>query len=139
MKKYSIGIDPGKNTGFALYGIPEAKLLIVDSMDFWRVYNAVLRYKTNDLSRVVVEVPATKHVWHKDAANTKAMQRQAVNVGGVIREAELMADGLEYLGYPVVRVHPRGKVDRERFIKYTGWTDRCNEHARDAAMLCYGR
>ncbi len=137
--KYSIGIDPGKQTGFAVYDIINGNLNIVETTDFWEVYTAVQLFVPSDLSRVVVEVPKSKHVWHKAATNEKAMQRQAVNVGSVIREAELLAEGLELLGYPVIRVHPRGKVDAAKFKAYTGWSERTNEHSRDAGMLCYGR
>jgi len=137
--KSSIGIDPGVKTGFAVYSIDLGQLLEVETVDFWTAVDKVMFYPPSYLTRVVIEVPDTKHVWQGGAKNAKTLQRQAVNVGGVIREAQLLAEGLEREGYPVVRVPPRGKVDPTKFARYTGWKDRCSQHARDAAMLCYGR
>lgn len=135
----SIGIDPGKNTGFAIYSLQEKKLVRVETVTFWRAYGQVLLHPIEQISRVVIEVPDNKHVWHKDAVGIRAIQRQAVNVGSVLREAELLAEGLERAGYPVVRTNPRGKVKVEDFERLTGWTGRSNQHSRDAALLCYGR
>lgn len=136
---YVIGIDPGKNTGVAVYCTERQMLIAVTSMTFWEAYQFVQDYDFAAIQEVVVEVPDTKHVWQKAASGTRAMQRQSVNVGSVIREAELLAEGLERLGYKVKRVPPRRKITAAEFTQWTGWTQTTNQHARDAAMLCYRR
>lgn len=133
-----IGIDPGKQTGFAVYD--GDRFLEISTRTFWEAFYRVELYRIQqEIKQIIIEVPDTKHVWQKAAASTKALQRQGVNVGSVIREAELLAEGLERLGLPVKRVAPRKKVNAEIFKKYTGYTSRTNQHERDAALLCFGR
>lgn len=133
-----IGIDPGKQTGIAVFHTATSELMIVETLDFWSAYEwAIKYYITGDLKQLVIEVPDTKHIWQKPASTPKALQRQGVNVGSVIREAQLLADGIERWGVDVKRVNPRKKVDAKTFKDYTGWTGRTNQHERDAAMLCY--
>lgn len=136
---FSIGIDPGQHTGFAIYSIQQRKIVELRTVDFWGAYSQVCAFQPIEISRVVVEVPDTKHVWQQMPKGTKAIQRQAVNVGGVIREAQLLAEGLMRAGYKVVRVNPRGKRTHAEFCKFTGWTGKTNQHCRDAALLCWGR
>lgn len=135
----TIGIDPGKDTGYAVYSVPERKLIEVISTDFWDAFTRVKLWTPERVAVVIVEVPSTKHVWHGEAANVKANQRMGLNVGMAIREGQLLADGLRKVGFNVRTVHPRGKVDSIKFKNFTGWTYRTNQHGRDAAMLCYGR
>jgi hypothetical protein len=136
---YTIGIDPGKDTGVAVYCTDRQTLIAVHSMSFWEAYRFVQDYDFGVIKEVVVEVPDSKHVWQKAASSPRALQRQGVNVGSVIREAELMAEGLERLGYKVKRVPPRKKIAAAEFIHWTGWSQKTNQHARDAAMLVYRR
>ena len=139
MKDLVIGIDPGKDTGYAVYSIVEGKLTTVTSTDFWDAFIAVEELGPERVAEVVVEVPDNKHVWHGAAANAKANQRMGLNVGMAIREGELLAEGFRRRGYNVRTVHPRGKVDTKKFNAFTGWTGRTNQHARDAALLCFRR
>ena len=141
-KSYTIGIDPGKQTGFAIYDRRKQALHPdeLKTTTFWGAYNRVNALHPGNF-KVIIEVPDTKHVWQKPGKNPTraAIQRQAVNVGGVIREAELLAVGLEAAGYEVLRVAPRGKTDAKKFQLITGWEGITNQHERDAALLCWGR
>ena len=126
-----VGIDPGKTTGVALYNETTDTLLELHSMDFWSAFNYAVM---SPALTICVEVPSTRAVFHAPSANIKATQRTATHVGGVIREAELMADGLEKSGKKVIRINPQGKMPHEKFCRLTGWTGRSNEHTRDAAL-----
>lgn len=134
-----IGIDPGKQTGYAVYSMTERRLVQVLTTDFWAAYNRVRQWTLQDVHLVVVEVPDSRHVWHGSAGSEKANQRMGLHVGMAIREGELMVEGLRRSGYNVHTANPRGKVDAARFAQFTGWTARTSQHARDAALLCYGR
>ena len=134
-----IGIDPGKQTGFAIYDTDFDKLTDLRTLTFWTAFQAIGELDFKEVSHVVVELPDSKHVWHKGASSPAALQRQGVNVGSVIREAELFREGLSLGGYTVKVVNPRGKVDATRFNNWTGWTGRSNQHERDAGLLCFGR
>ena len=135
----TIGIDPGQQTGFAVYCHTEKRLIELKTLCFWSAFGEVLLHDPLNVSKVVVEVPDSKHVWHKAARDLKAIQRQAVNVGGVIRESQLMAEGIKRAGYLVLTLPPKGKVDAEKFQKFTCWEGRSNGHERDAGLLCWGR
>ncbi len=129
--RFHIGIDPGKKTGFAVYDKTEKKLIMLETLDFWMAYSKAQAF-SKDSTRIVVEVPKTKANWQEDKSTTTS-----VNIGGVIREAKLLAEGLKRLGFHVETQHPQGKVDDVFFEKVTGHKGRTNEHVRDAALLVY--
>ena len=131
-----MGIDPGQQSGCALYNTATKQLVHLWTTDFWGAYEYVLNNRLV-LIGVVVEVPDSKTVYHKPSTSLAATQRTAVNVGGVLREAQLLFDGIQKSGIPVQRVNPRGKVNAEKFKQLTGWEGRSNNHERDAGMLTY--
>ena len=129
-----IGIDPGKKTAIAVYCSITKRIIDVFMTDFWGAYEYLQAEQNNALiKQVTIEVPRTKSNWHK-----KGCDITSANVGGIYREANLLADGIERLGLKVVRQHPQGKVDAEYVERVTGYKDRTNEHSRDAIMLCWG-
>ena len=133
-----IGIDPGKNTGIAIYDRETRKLTDVYSDCFWGAIFGIEQLDKIHEIIVITELPQSKTVWHKDANSRGAIERTAVNVGSVIREAELI---IEYLGISKIQTviqRPQGKVNAKQFKKITGWDRRTNQHGRDAGMLCYG-
>lgn len=138
MKCYSIGIDPGKKTGFAVYNIRDDTLSL-QTLDFWATMLVMEHYQLDQVHEVTVEVPTSKHVWHGKGPNQKSASKVGVNVGGVIREAELLAEGIRRMGFNVRTVHPRGKVDAAKFKAFTGYQGQTNEHTRDAGLLCFRR
>jgi hypothetical protein len=128
--KYHIGIDPGKNTGYAEYNA-ETGLLILETVDFWTCY-AMMKIRPTRGVLVHIEVPKTKTNWHASKNSTTS-----VNVGMAYREMILLAEGIERLGFHVKRTFPQGKIDAKRFRTITGYKGRTNEHTRDAGMLAY--
>lgn len=139
MNEVVVGIDPGKSTGFAVYSVDWERLIVLETLDFWGAYDRAMGFVRTVPTMVIIEVPNSKHVWHKGAASERALQRQGANVGSVVREAELLAEGLARENCIVKRVQPRKKVNAKDFATITGWTNRSNQHERDAAMMCFGR
>lgn len=130
-----IGIDPGKNTGTAVRDLDTGELLLA-TLDFWSAYDRVRSYPVDTVAAVVIEVPSSKAVFHQAAATARANQRMGVNVGSVLREAELLAVGLERSGYRVKRVEPVGKRTQAQFEKlFPNHNGRTNQHTRDAAIM----
>lgn len=132
-KNYYIGIDPGVNTGIAIYDCSKKQLIECYSSDFWNAVN-VLKSYTN--ACVFVEMPGTKAVWHTAAKSQAAKNRTAVNVGSVLREAELIIE-LAIKLHDVIICEPSRKIDAQLFEKITGWEQKTNQHSRDAAMLIF--
>ncbi len=129
-----IGIDPGKTTGLALLNKETNELLELHSTNFWEAMNYCI---LSAAATVVVEVPQTRAIWSGKGTAGKAKLKVAANVGGTIREAELLVEGLEIAGKIVRQVHPIGKLNKAKFNKLTGWTGGSNEHTRDAGRLAY--
>lgn len=135
--QYLIGIDPGINTGFAVLWKKENRLIECRSTDFWGALQSAEEWGKNFEIKVIVEKPGTKAVWHQGAQSQAAKNRTAVNVGSVIREAELIIERMKILGIECHVVPPKGKVTSAHFRRVTGWNFQTNQHARDAAMLLY--
>ncbi len=127
-----IGIDPGKNTGFCV--VLNGEISELFTCNFW---DAIDQINAHHDAVVVVELPATTHVWHKGAKSRGAIEKTGVNVGSCLREAELIIAYLGKMGRQVIIEKPAGKVDKEQFQSTTGWTGRTNPHTRDAGMLAY--
>lgn len=141
--KVMIGIDVGKKTGFALS--LGGKLSEVKSYGFWDAVTVVKSlfegYKQDNQIdfKVYVEDPRLR-TWF--GSDEKKVQAARMGVGSVKRDAELWEEFLQREQIPYELIAPkynRTKLSHEQFIRLTGWTNRTNEHGRDAAMLIYGR
>lgn len=65
--------------------------------------------------------------------------KKAQNVGRNKEHAHLLIDWFERNNYLIIEIRPSiPKMDHKSFCEYTGWTQRTNEHVRDAARLVYG-
>jgi len=137
VSRFLIGIDPGKNTGFAAYDTEEKAFVMCNTYSFWETIELLEHYRPKGVC-AYIELPKTKHVWHSGAKNQNAKNRTAVNVGSVIREAELIVEWLEREEVEHKTVAPKGKVNDAVFRKLTGWPGRTSQHARDAGMLLVG-
>ena len=135
MYRYYIGIDCGVNTGISLYDREHKKLLIVDTESIHTVLNYVHAAYRNYKNEILVVVEDARQV----RFNTDKMKAQGA--GSVKRDAKIWADFLEDYKIPHLMVRPKKaitKLSAERFKEITGWSERTNEHGRDAAMLVWG-
>lgn len=143
-KRYAIGIDPGLETGFVTYD-RETKLIIqADTLPFWRVYGWFEAFKdTTDKYLVMIETPNSKRpIYARIDGNSdvgRVRENMSARIGANRREAELLAEGIERLGFEVKRVTPtRTKWTAKDLKQRTGITERTNQHVRDAIALVYG-
>lgn len=132
-----IGIDPGVKTGVAIY-FHEESIWVLNTMSFWAIVDLVESYDPH-LTGIAIETPNTKRVLYsrKDGdSEGRGRERMAANVGSNRREAALLAERFESLGYPVIRVTPtRTKWTAADLKRETGITERTNEHERDAVRI----
>lgn len=138
-----IGIDPGVTTGLAVWDTERGA--------FYRITSGPAIHAEINVGIWAGEGPI--HVYIEDARLRtwfgSADQRQARSgagvregVGSVKRDCQRWQEFCEYHKIPHTLLHPqagRSKLSAEQFKKLTGWDERTNEHARDAAMLVYGR
>jgi predicted RNase H-like nuclease (RuvC/YqgF family) len=140
-KRYVIGIDPGRNTGFAIYDRETRGISLMATLDFWAAYKHVSTQYEPAETIVVIEVPkhSRLHEYQDGKTGDRLREKIAGDVGGIAREAELLADGIAAAGFEVRRVTPtRSKWTAKDIQQRTRITTRTNEHVRDAISLCYG-
>jgi hypothetical protein len=137
-----IGIDPGMSTGVAVGSREDPTIPITfKTLDFWAAYDFVKGYNA-DYTGIVIEVRKGHVIHRSEDGNTQGFGRdkQAANVGSARREAVLLAERFEALGFPVVRVNPtKTKWTAEQCRQKTGIAARTNEHTRDAIRLVWER
>ncbi len=133
-----IGIDPGTNTGFAksIAGrLHEVKTYnIVQAMD--AVAHSARWAKSNDKRLVVYIEDARLRKW------VTGGREKLQGVGSIKRDCGIWEEFCEHHDIQfelVAPKHNKTKLSADEFKKYTGWTHRTSEHARDAVMLIWGR
>jgi hypothetical protein len=136
-----IGIDTGVNTGYALWRPGVKRLIFVDTVKIHTAMQMVKDAKVFDClgngeGVLVRGEDARKRQWFGNAG-----REQLQGAGSIKRDATIWEDFLTDLGVDFEMVAPKSnttKVSAEYFAKITGWKGRTSEHARDAAMLCFG-
>lgn len=138
-----IGIDPGTHTGFARYDRHAKRLVQVDTLPIHTAMKLVeFQWKVECIHMVVFE-DARLRKWfgHADLRQARSGPGIREGVGSVKRDCSIWADFLGDIGVPYKALKPGAgmtKLDDEKFARLTGWTARTSNHARDAAMLCWG-
>lgn len=130
-----IGIDPGINTGVAVF--IDGRLTRLETIHPAEVAAYI---QAAQPSRVVFEDSRLQsHVW-TNSHSRAAAAKLARNVGEVDAWCRLIAHACGKLGIPAHGVSPKGKgakMDADSFRELTGWQGRTNAHERDAAMVCW--
>ena len=130
-----IGIDPGINTGVAVF--IDGRLTKLETIHPAEVAAYI---QAAQPSRVVFEDSRLQsHVW-TNSHSRAAAAKLARNVGEVDAWCRLIAHACGKLGIPAHGVSPKGKgakMDADSFRELTGWQGRTNAHERDAAMVCW--
>lgn len=135
MSKFVVGIDPGTNTGIAVFR--SGKLLSLQTIHPLDIATTLAQWSPD---RVIFEDSRlTSHLFttNRNAAVAKSMARK---VGQVDAYCGLIAAACERLDIPVHGISPaqKGKkVKAEQFAAITGWDKPSNEHSRDAAMVAW--
>lgn len=140
-----IGIDPGKNTGIAVWNT-STKTLEVHTFSFWQAIKFLetkkIEYEVLNIKyKVVLEDPnQNKPIFDKKGATNAAMKlRVAQNVGSNKRDAQLLHEFLELYDIDITIVKPiTSKWKREDFLKFTKYQGPASQHAIDASKLVYG-
>ena len=133
--RYYIGIDPGTNTGFALWDAKEKRFLTVESMKIHQAMQQISNLSNDELAMTMIRV--------EDARKRSGKMDKNIlqGVGAVKAHCAIWEDFLTDLGANFEMCSPRKgltKMEAEKFKLITGWKERSNNHARDAAMLVFG-
>jgi len=137
-----IGLDPGTNTGLAVYDSESKRLTCVETLKIHQAMDFI-RDRWNAGGVMMVTFEDARLVGGGGfMRDRKSAMARSQGAGSVKRDCSIWADFLADLGCPYHTVSPRQKgtkLDAEPFAKLTGWTGRTSQHARDAAMLVFGK
>ena len=143
--KIYIGIDPGVNFGYAQWNATERKMYQVRAFGFYagltEVISEATQWQSVGASVIVRFEDARLRTWFDDKGSGKTAKGKAMGAGAVRVLCSVIETALKNNGIPFEAVPPknnRTKLDAGTFKKLTGWQERTNEHARDAAMLVFG-
>lgn len=132
-RRLYVGIDPGKQTGVAVWDVEARRLTYIATMGIIQAQATIL-----NLSRA-----HNVGIWIEDARmlrkSTAAPARQ-LGAGSVRRDCGIWEEFCLLHKLPYRRLRPAGgKLSAEEFRTRTGWRGHTNEHGRDAAMLVFNR
>lgn len=136
-KKYDIiiGIDPGCQTGVAVWDRTKKELQQVVTLQHHKAVSIISAYVMKNKVLVRFE-DARLRTWFGDAGREKLQ-----GAGSVKRDSMLWEEWCKMYSVdfePVAPKNNKTKMDSATFQKYTGWKGQTNEHGRDAAMLVFG-
>ena len=137
-----IGIDTGRHTGFAVWdGTPFVEL---DTKSISAAILDTLRYAANfGRENVTVYIEdARLRTWIPREKSLAEFKGRAQGAGSVKRDASIWEDFCAEEEIRLVKVPPKyntTKLSSEAFARITGSNGRTSEHARDAAMLVFGK
>jgi hypothetical protein len=140
-KRYTLGLDPGRDTGVAVFDRETDKITLARSVTFWGFFREILPSYPPDSADVIIEDARLNKSLYARHDNQNAGTREAIGrkVGSVQAESRLIIEGLRLMGYNVLPIKPSGqKWDAVMLKRMTGITTRTNEHVRDAIRFCYG-
>lgn len=144
---YVAAIDPGQNTGVAVMNYATDEIIWWGTKSFFTVQDFLLNtFKHRQDVKVIVEVPpgflyerneAEESEDETPGVGRKIRDRKMLNIGGVKRESELLAEALRRLGFSVTEVSPvrQKKWTPAKFQLVTKSHKRANKHEMDAVRL----
>lgn len=137
LKKVIVGIDPGVNTGFAIWHPDERIFYVIETLQIHQAFFAILAIKS-EVPEAVVQVifeDARQRTWFG-----KTGSEVWKGAGSIIRDCKAWEDFLTDEQIPFIARKPASggtKWDKDFFKRVTGWTGKTNEHSRDAACLVF--
>lgn len=143
-----IGIDPGENTGMAVWDSASRSFLEVATLPLWEALEQVKRWHYACLlapvqvDLLVVFEDARQRTWFAPERNRSEYRGKLMGAGAAKRDSKIWEEFLEGQHIPFRAQGPRPggtKWNKEYWYQVTGWKGRTSEHARDAALLVMGR
>ena len=128
-----MGIDPGASTGIAIYhGGKLASLHTVEPHQLESIISTAGRVFYED-SRLISHMFTT-------VKSRPAALKMARNAGEIDAWCKLIVAICDRKGIPANGISPKhkgAKLDAAQFKAATGWTERSNQHERDAGMVAW--
>ena len=135
------GIDPGVNTGVAVWDSERMCFLVVATVTIVEAMKIVKDYTDKGDVTIVTE-DARKRKWLPREKSYSEFKGRAMGAGSVMRDSKIWQEFAEFYKIPIELRPPRPgmtKWNADYWAKVTGWKGRTSEHARDAALLVFQR
>ena len=128
-----MGIDPSASTGIAIYH--DGKLASLHTVEPHQLESII-----STAGRVVYEDSRLISHMFTTVKSRPAALKMARNVGEIDAWCKLIVAICDRKGIPANGISPKhkgAKLDAAQFKAATGWTERSNQHERDAAMVAW--
>ena len=140
---YCIGIDPGKHTGLAVWDTDQRRFVSLSTVPIHAALRTVYQLAGESPGGVRVYFEdARQRNWLPPSRTESDYRGHLMGAGSVKRDSAIWEDALRDWGIPFEMVPPRGGMTKwtaASFARITGWEGRTSNHARDAALLVFGR
>ena len=151
-----IGIDPGDHTGLAVWDSASRTFLLLATLPLHRALDEVHRFAVGGewesrrqgvLVHVIFE-DARQRKWFRRDTSESEYRGHLMGAGASKRDAAIWEEYLTdkkagiYGRCTYQAMPPRAGMTKwtaETFARVTGYTGRTSNHARDAALLVYGK
>lgn len=134
-----IGVDTGTHTGVAVWNSEENEFIDIKTLMLHQALQLVITmcqmWKRENV--MVLFEDARQRKWYGHDADAKKMGAGYVKRDAVIWEQFCTDYGIAFRALPPAK--GATKLDADYFKRLTGWSKRTSEHARDAAMIVFGR
>lgn len=132
-----IGLDPGLNTGIAIYEDGKlTELLTIEPINLADIFS---HYSGEPLFVVFEDSRLQSHIWIP--SQSKGVAANIARKVGMVDAWCYMIERLcESYDIAYMRVSPKAKGEKlnaEDFKRITGWTGKSNQHERDGAMVAW--
>lgn len=136
-----VGIDPGLHTGMALV-INYKSIVATKTVKPWDVISQLMMWQIEfgEIDRVYMEDPRQNKPVFGKKGNNAVLRSIAQKVGSNKRDVDWLEHLITDAGFNLVLVKPTTeKWNKETLKIITGFSEKSNEHVRDAIKLAYAR
>lgn len=137
-----IGIDTGAHTGVAVWSSARKEFLAIRTMKIHEALDFVRGFTQNPNALKVYFEDARQRKWIPNSGDPRTEAGRRQGAGSIKRDSTIWEDALKDWGITYEAIPPkrnRTKLNAEAFKALTHYKGQTSEHARDAAMLVYGR
>ena len=137
-----VGIDTGEHTGVAVWHSDEKRFISIATRPLWAALQDVLALKATYGGVTVIFEDARQRKWLPRERSASEYRGKLMGAGAVKRDAKIWEEFLKDNEIPYMAIPPRVGLTQwsaDNWARVTQWQGRTSEHARDAALLVYGR